>query len=432
MTSRTQQLSYTAGHSGRGFYLMVAVLLALVGLGIYAYSRQFVEGLVMTGMRDIGTMGGSAWGMYIAFDIYFVGVSFAGITVAALIRLFNLQHLRPVSRMAELLTIISLVLAALIIVVDLGQPGRGIVNLFRYARPMSPFFGTFALVISGYLFASLVYLYLDGRRDAALCAQQPGKWQWFHRLWAAGYRDTAKEKERHHQTTWWLALAILPLLVIAHSTLGLVFGIQVGRPGWFSALQAPAFVILAGVSGMGLIIIIAAILRSVPKLRERLPLQTFAWLGNFTWVLVISYIYFLAVELLAATYAAPGYEFSLTQQLFGGAYALMFWASAGLLIISFGILFGQFLRQRYNLPLIVTAGVLVNLAAMGKRFLIVVPSQTHGTLLPYSAGAYSPTWVEYSIILGMFALGTLAYLAFAKVFPIMEVQEEPRKGIRDA
>jgi Ni/Fe-hydrogenase subunit HybB-like protein len=76
--------------------------------------------------------------------------------------------------------------------------------------------------------------------------------------------------------------------------------------------------------------------------------------------------------------------------------------------------------------------VLVNLAAMGKRFLIVVPSQTHGTLLPYSAGAYSPTWVEYSIILGMFALGTLAYLAFAKVFPIMEVQEEPRKGIRDA
>ncbi len=432
MTSRTGQLSYTIGRAGKGFYLLVAVLLALIGLGIFAYSRQFIEGLVVTGMRDIGTMGGSAWGIYIAFDIYFVGVSFAGITVAALIRLFNLKHLRSISRMAELLTVIALVLAALIVVVDLGQPGRGIVNLFRYARPMSPFFGTFTLVLSAYLFASVVYLYLDGRRDAALCAQQSGQWQWFYRLWAAGYKDTDEEKKRHHQTTWWLALAILPLLVIAHSTLGLVFGIQVGRPGWFSALQAPAFVILAGVSGMGLIIIIAATLRSVPKLKERLPLQTFAWLGNLTWVLLIGYIYFVAVEMLTATYTAHQHEVRLTQELFTGTYAWIFWPSIGLILLSFGILFGQFLRHRYNIFLIVTAGVMVNLAAIGKRFLIVVPSQTHGTLLPYSAGAYSPTWVEYSIILGMFALGTLAYLAFIKVFPIMEVQEELRKGIRDA
>ncbi len=432
MTSRTRQLSYTIAPSSRGFYLLLGLLLALVGLGVYAYSRQFIEGLVVTGMRDIGTMGGSAWGIYIAFDIYFVGVSFAGITVAALIRLFNLKHLRPISRMAELLTVIALVLAALIVLVDLGQPGRGIVNLFRYARPMSPFFGTFTLVLSAYLFASMVYLYLDGRRDAALCAQQSGQWQWFYRLWAAGYRDTDEERNRHHQTTWWLALAILPLLVIAHSTLGLVFGIQVGRPGWFSALQAPAFVILAGVSGMGLIIIIAATLRSVPKLKERLPLQTFAWLGNLTWVLLIGYIYFVAVEMLTATYTAHHHEVGLTQELFTGTYAWIFWPSIGLILLSFGILFGQFLRHRYNLFLIVTAGVLINLAAIGKRFLIVVPSQTHGTLLPYSAGAYSPTWVEYSIILGMFALGTLAYLAFVKVFPIMEVQEEVRKGIRDA
>ncbi len=431
-TTRTKQLSYTVGGAGKVFYVVVAVLLALIGLGIYAYSRQLIEGEIVTGMRDIGTMGGATWGLYIVFVIFFVGVSFAGITVATLIRLFNLEHLRPISRMAELLTVIALVLAALIVVMDLGQPGRGIVNLFRYARPMSAFFGTFTLVLSGYLFASMVYLYLDGRRDAALCARQPGRWQWFYRLWAAGYRDTTAERKRHHRTTWWLSLAILPLLVIAHSTLGLVFGIQVGRPGWFSALQAPSFVVLAGVSGMGLIIIIAAILRSVLKLRERLPLQTFAWLGNFTWVLIVGYIYFMAVEMLVATYAAHHHEVRLTHELFSGTYAWIFWSSVGLILISFVMLFGQFLRHRYNLYLIVTAGVLVNLAAIGKRFLIVVPSQTHATLLPYSPGAYSPTWVEYSVILGIFALGTLAYVLFVKVFPIMEVQEneEIRRGRR--
>jgi len=427
MTKETGQSSYALMRSGRGFKLMLASLLVLIGLALYAYSRQFVEGLAVTGMRDIGTVGGSAWGLYIIFDIYFVGVSFAGITVAALVRLFKLEHLRPISRMAELLTITALVLAALVVVIDLGQPGRGIVNLFRYARPMSPFFGTFSLVISGYLFASVVYFYLDSRRDAALCARYPGRWQWLYRLWAAGYKDTAEEKKRHEQTTWWLALAIVPLLVIAHSTLGLIFGIQGGRPGWFSALQAPAFVILAGVSGMGLIIIIAAIFRSVPVLRERLPLQTFAWLGNFTWVLSVSYLYFVAVELLTGTYAARQEEAAVTRELLVGNYAWMFWSSAGLILVSFLILFGQFLRHRYSLPLMVTAGVLVNIAAIGKRFLLVVPSQTHGSLLPYGAGVYSPTWVEYSIILGMFALGTLAYALFARVFPIMEIQESEER-----
>ncbi len=422
MTSKTSQLSYTVGLTGTRFYLVAAVLLALIGLGIFAYSRQLTEGLIVTGMRDIG-MGGAAWGMYIAFDVYFVGVSFAGITVAALTRLFNLEHLRPIARMAELLTIIALVLAALIVIVDLGQPGRGLINLFRYARPMSPFFGTFTLVLSGYLFASVIYLYLDARRDAFLCAQKLGRWQWLYKLWAAGYKDTPAEKKRHHQVSWWLALAILPILVIAHSTLGFVFGIQVGRPGWFSALQAPSFVVLAGVSGMGLIIIIAAIFKSVPKLKGRLPLQTFAWLGNFTWVLLITYIYLIVVELLTIIYAASHHEVSLAQELFGGTYAWIFWSSVGLILISFGILFAQFARHKYKLYLIVTAGVLVNLAAIGKRFLIVVPSQTHGSLLPYNSGVYNPTWVEYSIILGMFALGTLAYLLFVRVFPIMSVQE---------
>lgn len=428
MAIRAAQLSYTTSRAGKGFYLVLGVLLALIGLGVFAYSRQLIEGEIVTGMRNIGTMGGATWGLYIVFLIFFVGVSFAGITVAALIRLFNLEQLRPVSRMAELLTVIALVLAALIVIIDLGQPLRGIVNLFIYARPMSALFGTFTLVISGYLFASLVYLYLDGRRDAALCAQQPGKWQWFYRLWAAGYKDTAEERERHHRTTWWLALVILPVLVIAHSTLGLVFGLQVGRPGWFSALQAPSFVTLAGVSGMGFIIIIAAILRKVPQLKARLPLQTFAWLGNFAWVLLIAYIYFMVVEVLAATYISGSAEVEVARQLFSGTYAWIFWSSVALLMISFVLLFGQFLRRRYNIGLIVTAGVLVNLAAIGKRYLIVVPSQTHGTLLPYGAGSYSPTWVEYSVIVGLLALGTLAYMLFVKVFPIMEVENNGERG----
>jgi hypothetical protein len=43
----------------------------------------------------------------------------------------------------------------------------------------------------------------------------------------------------------------------------------------------------------------------------------------------------------------------------------------------------------------VVAGILVNLAAIGKRVLIVVPSLVSGALPPYGEGSYRPTWVEY-------------------------------------
>src|SRR3990172_4827719 len=245
MATRNATLPKQAGRSPSAWYVVIAVLLALVGLGIYAYVHELSEGMAVTGMRSIGPMGGATWGLYITFVVYFVGLSFAGISTAALIRLARIERLRPISRMAELLTVVALVLAGLAIIADLGQPLRGIINLFRYARPQSPFFGTFTLVISGYLFASLVYLYLGGRRDAARCAEVPGRLQRFYQLWAAGYGDTREEQERRSRASFWLAIAIVPLLVVAHSTLGFVFGLQVGRPGWYSALQAPSFVLLA-------------------------------------------------------------------------------------------------------------------------------------------------------------------------------------------
>ncbi|MFQ5615034.1 MAG: NrfD/PsrC family molybdoenzyme membrane anchor subunit, partial [Anaerolineales bacterium] len=304
MTAHTQTdathppLPYGVGRFSGGWVLLLVLFLSLTGWGGYAYSQQLIHGEVVTGMRDIGTMGGAPWGLYITFVVYFVGVSFAGITVAALIRLFELQHLKPVARIAEVLTIIALLLGTFSIMVDVGQPGRAIVNLFRYARPQSPFFGTFTLVVSGYLFGSLVYLYLDGRRDAALMARKSSRLQGFYRWWAAGYQDTLTEQERHSKASFWLSLAIVPLLIVAHSTLGFVFGLQVGRPGWFGTLQAPGFVALAGVSGVGHLIILAAILRKVLGAEEKIGMDVFRWLGNLLMGLTAAYLYFMVVEWL--------------------------------------------------------------------------------------------------------------------------------------
>ena len=415
---------YDIGRLKPTWIILIVVLLVLIGIGLFAYFNQLAQGEVVTGLRNLGTMGGVTWGQYVVFYIYFMGLSFAGITLAVFTRLLNLEPLKPISRMAQVLTVTSITIAALAVVADLGQPGRSLINLLKYARPGSPFFGTFTLVVSGYFFASVVYLYLDARRCAALMAQNPGRLQRFYKLWAAGYTDTMAQRRRHEKATFWLAVGILPLLLVATSTLGFVFGLQSSRPGWFSALQAPGFVILASLSGVGMLVIIAAILRKTLDLQEIFTMATFRWLSNILMVLTGIYLYFMVVEWLSAAYTAHVNEVRLAQALVAGEYAWLFWGAVVLLGIVFILLLQQVLRKDYRLSFIVTAGVLVNLAAIGKRYLIIIPSQTYGALLPYSVGIYSPTWVEFAIITGLFALGALMFIVFVKLFPIVAMPDQ--------
>ncbi|MFQ6026296.1 MAG: hypothetical protein ACE5Q6_02145, partial [Dehalococcoidia bacterium] len=118
------------------------------------------------------------------------------------------------------------------------------------------------------------------------------------------------------------------------------------------------------------------------------------------------------------------HEVRLTNALIQGPFAWLFWLSSGLFLAAFGIGAVQAATRRYFLGLIVMAALIVNVAAILKRYLIVVPSLTYGNLLPYPVGSYAPTWVEYAVVIGLVALGILLYILFMKVFPIIEVPEE--------
>lgn len=438
MSPEESQLSVRLGlgNFGPAWLASMAVLSAVFAFGIFAYSRQIVEGETVTALRTIGS-GGVVWGLYIVFVVVFIGVSFAGITISAVIRLFGIAYLKPIARMAELTTIIALSLGACCILADLGRPLAGLLNLPRYARVMSPFFGTFTLVISGYLFASVVYFYLSGRADAATLLPRVKFWplKLYYRLWAFGFKGTPEDHRRHANSSFWLSLFILPLLITAHSTLGFIFGIQSSRPGWYSALQAPGFVVMAGVSGTGVILVIAAAVRRLMGLQDVITEKAFKWLGILLMILSVVYLYFMIVEELTAHYAAPAIENALAHELTAGVYAPYFWTTVGGLAIAFALLFYQYVRGTTSIALHVLAGILVNVAAVAKRFIIVVPSQTHGMMLPYMEGHYFPTWVEFGVILGLIAFGSLVYLVFVKVFPIVplhavEGHEEPLLQVR--
>lgn len=420
----------------KAFYASIVVAALVLALGLYAFYLQLTVGHIVTGMGTIST-GGATYGLYIVFAIYFIGISYAGISTSAAVRLLGLEKYRPVTRMAEMLTVVALILGALSILVDLGDPIDAPKYLSLSGRITSPFFYTFSVVMAGYLWATLVYVFLSGRRDAAivydkapsLCVKKhkcPLKW--LYRLWSWRYKFSPDVTRRHENALWVLSLAILPLLVMAHSFLGYIFGLEGGRPGWYSAIQAPAFVVVAGASGISALIIIAAIVRRVFGYREQISLEIFRGLSNFVCVSVAAYLYFMASEAYTGLYAAPAQEEAVYQAIYFGTYAPIAWFTVVSFLAAVLMIFAMFLRRKYSLKWIVLAAGLVNLASIAVRYLIVVPSQTHGMLLPYAVGTYSPNWVEWSVMAGVFALGYLMYTAFTKIFPIVELPHESVEG----
>ncbi len=421
--AETKGLPYGIGRFGAGAVVSILILLIVLAFGLYAYSLQLTEGEIVTGMRDVGIMGGAPWGLYIAFELYAAGIGFGAMILLAVVRLSGLDYLRSLSRPLGLLALAALLAGGASVIVDLGQPLRALVNLAMYGRPASPFFGTFSIGLVSALILTAVYLYLDSRPDAAALARRPSGWQGFLRFVAAGYRNTPAEQARRRHTS--LALAILLIVVgaTAASTSGWVFGIQQGRAGWYSALQAPASVVMAGVTGAGMLIIVLAVLRQTLGVKDKLSIRAFGWLSNLMLAFTLVYIYFIGAELLTSSYESDVHESQLTRALLIGEFAPLFWISAGLLVVAAVAAGLQALFKRHYLGLIVLTALAVNAAALIKRYLIVVPSLTSGNLLPYGEGFYSPTWVEYLVVAALLTMGVLLYIVFSKVFPILDVQD---------
>jgi molybdopterin-containing oxidoreductase family membrane subunit len=390
--------------------------------GVYAFSFWVREGMILSGLRTIGE-GGASWGLGKSFAIYFIGLSFGGACTAAIVRLFQLESVYHLRRMAEVMTLTCLPLGGAAIIADLGRPLEGLYYLPAFAQPMSPLFGTFTMVVAVYLFANAVYLYLDGRADAVACARRFPRLSLPYRIWASGWRGTPLEKLRHERASYYLSAGLLPLEITAMSTLGFVFGIQGGRPGWFSAVQAPSFIAIAAASGIGMLTLIVLIARRTARLEDVIPRESLETLAKLLWGATIFYLYIMIVETLTATYAAGRTDTQVAQAILWGPYAGVFWGSLACFVVPVVLLIPVFLLRRASFAWLGIAAFAINIGAMLRRLLIVVPSQTHGMMLPHPIGVYFPSWIELSIIAGLMGVGVCIYLIAWKLFPLLPVAE---------
>src|ERR1035437_7759457 len=155
----------TLDMSSPKFRAWVGLLGAVVLWGAYAYSRQLRNGLAETGMRDQ-----ISWGLYISNFVFFIGISHAGTLISAILRVTDADWRRPITRMAEGITVVALCIGGSMVLVDLGRPDRAL-NLFRYGRIQSPIVWD-VLSVGTYLTGCLIYFYLPLIPDLAIVAAE--------------------------------------------------------------------------------------------------------------------------------------------------------------------------------------------------------------------------------------------------------------------
>jgi molybdopterin-containing oxidoreductase family membrane subunit len=61
-----------------------------------------------------------------------------------------------------------------------------------------------------------------------------------------------------------------------------------------------------------------------------------------------------------------------------------------------------------------------------ERYTIIIPSFSEPRL-PYARGAYTPSWVEWSMTAGLCAGFTLAFVLFSKLFPVISIWETEKE-----
>ena len=479
------------------FYGFVALLLAVIGWAAYAYFIQLRDGLAVTGLRDY-----VFWGIYMTNFVFFIGISHAGTLISAILRVTGAEWRRPITRMAEAITVFALMIGGPMIIIDMGRPDR-ILNLFQYGRLQSPILWDL-ISITTYITGSLMYLYLPMIPDLAECRDRltdaPAWKRAIYRVLALGWRGDEEQKRKLERGVGIMAVLIIPVAISVHTVVSWIFGMTL-RPGWQSTIFGPYFVVGAIFSGIAAILLAMTIFRRVYHLEGYLTEKHFRNLGLLLLVMDVIYIYFTLSEYLTMIYGNEVADQRLMQLLFVGDFAPVFWAMilGGFVLPAFMLGLPNLIKEKaksvartpvasawlrpvtaaaaiavlalvfstptagasasielttmmpvfrilgilaalgglfwialpamraHPIGTIVIASVLINIAMWLKRYIIIVPTLYSPRIpiqnVPWEWAHYQPTWVEWSITAGAFAMFILLYTLFSKMFPVVSIWE---------
>jgi Ni/Fe-hydrogenase subunit HybB-like protein len=397
----------------------ISVLSAICIIGMFAYYRQLKYGLIVTSMRDY-----ASWGIYISNFVFFVAISLVGSLITAVLRLTGVHWSTPLTRISEIIAVSAITFASIIIVVDMGRPDR-FYFLLLYGRLQSPIIWD-VIVISTYFFISLLLLYIPLLPDMRILLAQQEQ-NGFHKLYSflgSFWKGTHLQFRISKKAINMLCITIIPVAFCIHTVTSWLFATTY-RPGWDSTNFGAYFISGAFLVGAGAVSVAMYLFRKYYKLENYITHEHFDKMGKIIVMLGMLYLYFNVNEYLVPYFKMRKSEEAFLDSLFIGSFAPLFWSAifGGMIIPMLVLLFR---KGRKPYPMFI-CGIMIVVGAWFKRYLIVTPTLLQPFLpmhnVPDNYKYYFPSWEEWSIACGSLAGALLVITFFARIFPIIPIQE---------
>lgn len=393
--------------------------------GAYALFLQITKGHGITGMRD-----NVVWGLFIVNFIFFIGLSYAGAIIAGLFHLMNIPWAKPIIRLAQIMTLVSVIVGPVFILLCVGRFDR-LHHLLIYPRLQSPMTWD-VLAILTYLVGSVLFLYMALIKDFAVYRDAqlkiPAWRQKLYKILAIGYRGAASQKRHLIISQNLLAIIIIPLSIMVSSILSWIFGMTL-RPGWHSTIFGPYFVLGALYSGMGVLIVAMWMYRRVYRLQQYFTDKHFINLGYAMMILAAGYGYFTFSEYFTSWFGSAKWDNEVIDKLFNQAQYGWWTLFANLfgILVPIAIVAIPATRKKNWITL---AAFLMVMALWVKRYLIIVPTletpalPMQDTRMEYVK--YTATWPEWALTFAGVAFFLLAFMLFGKFVTVV-----PVSGLQD-
>ncbi|WP_017344234.1 MULTISPECIES: NrfD/PsrC family molybdoenzyme membrane anchor subunit [Halorubrum] len=390
-----------------------AVIGVLVAVGAYATYFRLTEGMASTNLTSI-----VPWGAWVAFYIYFVGLSAGAFLVSTMANVFEVEGMHRIDRDALFAAVISMAVALLFVWIDLGRMDR---MYFPFLwRQLTSALSWEVHAYVAYIGILITELYFSMRIDLARVAERTsGLKRRFYAALALGRLDTSEASQAFDRR--WLKRAGvvgIPLAIfMVHGGTGVLFAVSKARPYWNSGLFPVIFVVSALLSGTALVMLIYVLRTRLfdgesvdPDLLDRLA------------QLVIGFIVIdaalTAIETFIAIASLHPHEIETWQVIMYGPMSWSFWW----FMVGFSWVFPMVLLSkrswRRSPSVMVLAGLSVVVGIVAVRFNIVVPAQVMPVMEGLPHGSYFPTLVEWGTSVGMIGVGLLLYTLGAETLPL--------------
>jgi len=404
----------------RSYWVVVALLFAGILMGAGCWTYQILVGIGVAGQNNP-----VHWGTYLINFVFWVGIAHSGTLISAILHLFRAGWRNPIARAAETMTVFAVCTAGLYPFIHLGRVWMVFYMLpVPNQRTLWPNFQSplmFDVVaISTYLTVSSLFWYTGMLPDLATIRDRAhGVRRKIFTVLSLGW--TGEFEIWRHYTRGYLFFAALatPLVISVHSVVSWDFALSV-VPGWHTTIFAPYFVAGAIHSGLAMVVTLMIPLRLIFKYEAIITdrvLESVAKTIVFTG-LIVAFAY--ATEIFIAWYSHNPVEMETFRWRALGDYALEYWIMVTCNTII--PLFLLFKKVRTNIRVLFVISLLVNVGMWYERFVIIIGSVAHD-FLPHAWGLYSPSWVEFGIMIGSFCLFFFLFVLFVKHMPSVSMTE---------